>query len=76
MAIKMAGERLTSVEILFWRSVVSLVILVPWIAIRWPHSVRPAHTGLIVIRGVTLVLSLVCYYYAITLIPLARKRCC
>ena len=72
VAIKMAGESLGSVEVLFWRSVISLVILTPWIVARWPHSLRPAHTGLIVLRGVTLVVSLLCYYYAITLIPLAE----
>ena len=44
----------------------------PWIFARWPDSIRPAHTGLIVMRGVAVVVSLLCYYYAVSVIPLAE----
>ena len=71
MAIKMAGATLTSVEVLFWRNVLSLLILSPWILWHWPRSLRPAHTGLMVFRAVTVVVALLCYYYAVTVIPLA-----
>ena len=71
MSIKMAGETLGSTHILFWRNVLSLLILTPWILWNWPHSLRPAHTGLIVLRGVSVVAALLCYYYAVTVIPLA-----
>ena len=36
MAIKMAGASLSSVEVLFWRNVLSLAILAPWILWHWP----------------------------------------
>ena len=72
VAIRLASAGLSSVEVLFWRNVVSLLILMPWIAARWPDSIRPAHTGLIVMRGVTVVMSLLCYYYAVSVIPLAE----
>jgi drug/metabolite transporter (DMT)-like permease len=71
MAIKMAGATLTSVEVLFWRNVLSLLILSPWILWYWPRSLRPAHTGLMVFRAVTVVIALLCYYHAVTVIPLA-----
>ena len=71
MAIKMAGAMITSTEVLFWRNVLSLLILTPWILWNWPRSVRPEHLGLIVMRGVTVVAALLCYYYAVTVIPLA-----
>ena len=71
MAIKMAGKTITSTEVLFWRNVLSLLILTPWILWNWPQSVRPKHLGLIVMRGVTVVAALLCYYYAVTVIPLA-----
>ena len=71
MAIRMASAGLSSVEVLFWRNVLSLLILTPWIIVRWPESIRPAHTGLIVMRGVAVVASLLRYYYAVSVIPLA-----
>ena len=72
MAIKMAGESLSSVEILFWRSVLSLALLAPWICWHWPRSLRPAHRGLIAMRGVTVVAGVLCYYYAVSVLPLAE----
>ena len=71
MAIRLASDGLPSVEVLFWRNVLSLLILTPWIIVRWPDSIRPAHTGLIVMRGASVVMSLLCYYYAVSVIPLA-----
>ena len=70
VAIRLASAGLSSVEVLFWRNVLSLLILTPWIIVRWPDSIRPAHTGLIVMRGVAVVVSLLCYYYAVSVIPL------
>ena len=72
MAIKMAGAHLASVEVLFWRNVLSLAILMPWILWRWPGSLRPEHGGLMAMRGVAVVASLLCYYYAVKALPLAE----
>ena len=72
VAIRLASAALSSVEVLFWRNVFSLLILTPWIIVRWPDSIQPAHTGLIVMRGATVVVSLLCYYYAVSVIPLAE----
>ena len=72
VAIRLASAGLSSVEVLFWRNVVSLLILTAWIIVRWPDSIRPAHTGLILMRGGAVVVSLLCYYYAVSVIPLAE----
>lgn len=72
MAIKMAGASLGSVEVLFWRNVLSLAILMPWILWHWPRSLRPEHGGLMALRGVAVVASLLCYYYAVKALPLAE----
>ncbi len=72
VAIKMAGAHLASVEVLFWRNVLSLGILAPWILWHWPRSLRPAHGGLMALRGVAAVASLLCYYYAVKALPLAE----
>ena len=68
VAIRLASAVLSSVEVLFWRNVLSLLILAPWIILRWPEC-------LIVMRGVAVVVSLLCYYYAVyavSVIPLAE----
>ena len=72
MAIKMAGAHLSSVEVLFWRNLLSLAILMPWILWHWPRSLRPEHGGLMALRGVAVVASLLCYYYAVKALPLAE----
>ena len=72
VAIRLASAGLSSVEVLFWRNVLSLLFLTPWIIVRWPESIRPTHTGLVVMRGVAVVVSLLCYYYAVSVIPLAE----
>ena len=72
VTIRLASAGLPSVQVLFWRNVLSLLILLPWIIVRWPDSMRPVRTGLIVMRGVTVVVSLMCYYYAVSVIRLAE----
>ncbi len=72
VAIKMAGASLGSVDILFWRNVLSLAILLPWIVRRWPGALQPVHGGLMAMRGVAVVASLLCYYYAVQVLPLAE----
>ena len=70
--IKMAGESLPFFDVLLWRNVLSLAILTPWICWHWPRSLRPAHGGLMALRGVALVAALLCYYYAVSVLPLAE----
>ena len=70
--IKMAGESLPFIDVLLWRNVLSLAILTPWICWHWPRSLRPAHGGLMALRGVALVAALLCYYYAVSVLPLAE----
>ena len=41
MGIKMAEESLSSFEVLFWRNVLSLAILTPWVLWHWPRLVAP-----------------------------------
>ena len=72
MGIKMAEESLSSFEVLFWRNLLSLAILVPWIVRHWPGSLRPAHAGLMAMRGVALVAALFCYYHAVSVLPLTE----
>lgn len=70
--IKMAGESLPFIDVLLWRNVLSLAILTPWVCWHWPRSLQTAHGGLMAMRGVALVAALLCYYYAVSVLPLAE----
>ena len=71
VAIKFASDSLSSESIVFWRSVISMAILMPWALARRSRWFRPDNMALIGLRAGTIVLSLYCYYYAVSVIPLA-----
>lgn len=70
LSVKLAGERLPSTQIVFARSVFSLVAT--WVMLR-RVGVSPwgQRRGLLVLRGVLGFGGLLCFYYAITQLPLA-----
>ena len=71
VAIKMASASLSSETIVFWRNAISVMILAPWALKRRERWFRPDNMKLIGIRACTVVVSLYCYYYAVSVIPLA-----
>lgn len=71
VAIKISSASLSSETIVFWRNVISIIILAPWALKRRERWFRSDNMNLIGIRAGTVVLSLYCYYYAVSVIPLA-----
>lgn len=71
VAVRMAAETLPNEAIVFWRNLISLLILFPWIVWRWPHSVRTRNLNLHLLRSLATLAALYCYYLALTKIPLA-----
>jgi len=71
VAVKVAGERLPSQEIVLARAVVSLVLSY---GLLRRAGVAPLgnHRGLLVLRGVCGFLGLSCVFYAVTHLPLAE----
>jgi drug/metabolite transporter (DMT)-like permease len=70
LLVKVAGERLPSQEIVFFRSF--LVLIFAYIMIkRAGLSAWGTNKKLLIVRGVTGFLALSCFYYAVTHLPLA-----
>lgn len=70
VCVKLAADRYTAVEIVFYRSVVSLCLMVALVRLQGV-AVRTPHLQLQVIRGLAGFVSLMLYFYAITRLPLA-----
>ena len=70
-SVKMAAADLPSGAIVFWRNAIGLVILLPWVIVRWPGSVRTANLDLMILRALAMLAAIYCYYFAVSAIPLA-----
>ena len=71
-ATKYAADSLSTEAIAFWRSAISLAILAPWALARRRRWLRAENMRLIGLRALTMLVSIYCYYYAISAIPLAN----
>ncbi|MGE3166381.1 MAG: DMT family transporter [Planctomycetota bacterium] len=71
LLVKLAGERLPAAEIVFFRSVISLVLSYAHLR-RTRRSPWGSQHGLLLLRGVLGFLALSCFFYAITELPLAE----
>ena len=71
VAVRLATASLSTESIVFWRSAISVLILLPWAMVQARHWFRADNMSLIGLRAGTFALSLYCYYYAISVISLA-----
>ena len=70
VCVKLAAEQFSAAELVFWRGFVATVLLGGYIlARRLPLATPHARTH--IVRGVSGFVSLVMYFYAIAMIPLA-----
>src|SRR4029450_5250201 len=63
--VKIASRTLSNAEVVFFRSLLGLLALVPWLVPLPPAGLRTARPGEPLIRGVAGVLSMACFFYAI-----------
>jgi drug/metabolite transporter (DMT)-like permease len=64
-AVKIASRTLGNAEIVFFRSLLGLVALAPWIAPLGLRGLRTSRPGEHLIRGVAGVSTMACFFYAI-----------
>lgn len=67
--VKLVAVEMPSDEIVFWRSLVTFVVLLPWAA-RTGEAFRPRAVRAMVLRGLTGTASMLSYFYAIQRLPL------
>lgn len=72
ICIRYAGREVHTLEISFFRSLLALVLLLPWYLPRQGWRLPLAHWRWQVARGAALAVTMICYFAAITLLPLAE----
>jgi drug/metabolite transporter (DMT)-like permease len=63
--VKLASRTLPNAEVVFFRSFVGMLVLVPWIVRLRLTGLRTARPGEHLLRGVAGVASMACFFYAI-----------
>lgn len=70
LLVKMAGQRLPTMEVVLARSVVILLLTWAWLRVR-RIPVGGRESGLLLLRGVLGFVALSCFYYGVIHLPLA-----
>jgi len=71
--IKMGADHFSAAELALYRSLFSLLAVAGVVAVRG-GTVRSAHMGMHLVRGIVGAVSLIGYFYAITRLPLATAQ--
>lgn len=72
ICIRYAGREVHTLEISFFRSLLALGLLLPWYLPRQGWRLPLAHWRWQVARGAALAVTMICYFAAVTLLPLAE----
>ena len=64
-SVKAAEHSLPNVEVVFFRNVVGLALLLPWLARRGPGQLRTGQLGTHLVRGLAGLGAMYCFFYAI-----------
>lgn len=70
VCVKLGAERFSAAELVFWRGFVAMLMIGGWIAMGRRRLATP-HWRIHLTRGLAGVISLIMYFHAITLLPLA-----
>lgn len=70
VCVKLAAQRYSAAELVFYRSVIALVLMSLWVRVAGA-SVRTRHLAQQIKRGASGLVALMLYFYAITQLPLA-----
>jgi len=72
MFIRLSAEQLHSLEVVFFRNFLALLMMVPWILRLGPGVMKTRRLGLYTARSVINIIGMAAGFTAITLIPLAE----
>jgi len=71
VVIREAAHELHPFEITFFRCLFGFAVMVPWIAKVGPAALRTRKIGFYTLRGAVALISMLTWFYGITLVPLA-----
>src|SRR3974377_1878172 len=69
--IRVAAQSMHPFEVAFFRCLFGLVFLLPWIIKGGPRLLRGRNAGFYLLRGAVGLVSMVTWFYGITVVPLA-----
>ncbi|MGH6953108.1 MAG: DMT family transporter [Alphaproteobacteria bacterium] len=68
-AIRPVSEHLHPIELLFFRNVIGVAVMTPWIVRVGVGALRTERLGLHVLRALLVLGAMLCWFYAVTQIP-------
>jgi 2-methylisocitrate lyase-like PEP mutase family enzyme/drug/metabolite transporter (DMT)-like permease len=71
-AAKIGAMGLANETIVFWRSVISLALVLPWALWDFPERIRSRNLRFHILRSLASTGSLYCFYYAVAVLPVAE----
>jgi drug/metabolite transporter (DMT)-like permease len=69
--IRVAAQEMHPFEVAFFRCLFGLVLVLPWIIKSGPALSRGRNAGFYLLRGAVGLVSMVTWFYGITVVPLA-----
>jgi drug/metabolite transporter (DMT)-like permease len=71
-AAKLGATGLANETIVFWRSLISLALVLPWALRDFPERIRSRNLRFHILRSLASTGSLYCFYYAVAVLPVAE----
>jgi drug/metabolite transporter (DMT)-like permease len=70
--VRFLTDTMTSPQIVFWRMLVSMAILMPWFAWKGVHLLKTRRPGMHILRAVVNFGGMIMWFYAIGVVPLGK----
>lgn len=70
--IRYGSASLEPIQIAFFRNLFALLFMMPWLLSVGPGALRTERIGLHGVRAIVGILAMVCWFYAVALLPLAQ----
>ncbi|MGB0629784.1 MAG: DMT family transporter [Alphaproteobacteria bacterium] len=70
--VRFLTDTMSAPEIVFWRMLVSMTILMPWFAWKGMHLLKTARPGMHALRAIVNFGGMIMWFYAIGVVPLGK----
>lgn len=71
-SVRVLSENMSTFEIVFWRMMVSMAMLLPWYAWKGMHLLRTQRPGMHALRAAVNFSGMILWFYAISIVPLGK----
>lgn len=71
-SVRVLSDDMSTFEIVFWRMMVSMAMLLPWYAWKGMHLLRTHRPGMHALRAAINFTGMILWFYAISIVPLGK----